>query len=88
MSLSFFVLFRRRVSFGFDSSKSFVVPSEVADFYSAVAERGAKKEQEFNALFATYEVIRKPKIENIIRNAGASVETCLLVRVCWTTKYV
>jgi len=47
------------VSFGFDSSESFVVPSEVADFYAAVTEKGAKKEQEFNALFATYEVIRE-----------------------------
>lgn len=32
------------------------MPAEVTDFYKGLQAQGAKKEEEFNALFATYEV--------------------------------
>lgn len=43
--------------FGFNPSESFVVPSDVADFYEKLQAQGTRKETDFNALFATYEVM-------------------------------
>lgn len=43
--------------FGFNPSESFVVPADVRTFYKKLQEDGAKREEEYNALFATYEVM-------------------------------
>lgn len=42
--------------FGFNPAESFVVPADVAEHFAAVKESGSKKEADYNALFAAYEV--------------------------------
>lgn len=44
-----------KTTFGFNPSESFVVPADVRTFYKKLQEDGAKREEEYNALFATYE---------------------------------
>lgn len=43
-----------KAKFGFPANETFHVPQETYDAYAAVAARGAKLEQEWNALFASY----------------------------------
>jgi transketolase len=42
--------------FGFDPSQSFVVPKEVAEFYRSAGGKGARLEQDWNALFERYKL--------------------------------
>lgn len=41
-------------NFGFDPEQSFVVPEEVLSYYRNVGEKGAKLEQKWNELYASY----------------------------------
>jgi transketolase len=42
--------------FGFDPNQSFVVPKEVAEFYRSAGGKGARLEQDWNALFERYKL--------------------------------
>ncbi|GMF44165.1 unnamed protein product [[Candida] boidinii] len=53
--------------FGFDPSKSFNVPQEVYDYYSKVAESGAKAENEWNNLFDEYSGEYPDLAEELVR---------------------
>ncbi|CAM9963045.1 unnamed protein product, partial [Ectocarpus sp. 12 AP-2014] len=44
-----------KTTFGFDPSESFVIPEEVSKFYAGLQEESAKKEKEYDVLFAAYE---------------------------------
>lgn len=53
--------------FGFDPEKTFDVPQEVYDAYKKTAEKGAKAEQEWNALFDKYKEQYPLEASEIVR---------------------
>merc|ERR1711964_42782 len=53
--------------FGFDPSKSFVVPQEVYDMYHKHADEGAAAEQEWNQLFEKYAAEYKTEAADLKR---------------------
>lgn len=43
-----------KTHYGFDPTQSFVIPSEVSDYYSKKSEQGRQAEQQWNSLFQSY----------------------------------